>query len=168
MKKHIFILVLLSFFSLNSFAQNRGSHVIYDVSGSSGTRKGETYSEVHLGLNWFVNDWFNWRNSVFSQFGTEIETIYGLDSAALFNYNAYTKDRKLGVEFYAGPGVRVASEKANAGFGKAGLTFAIGGLRIGGGVQALHYFEDRTDKAGNIFEKDEVQYFLVLSGGGVL
>lgn len=167
--KTSYSIFLAFFFSISlANAAPSGSTVTYDVSGGSGTRDGETYSEVHLGLNWFVRDWFNWRNSVFSQFGSEVKTVYGLDSAALLNWDAYNSKKTLGVEFYIGPGVRVASEKSNAVFGKTGLTFALGGLRIGGGVQALHYLEDRTDKLDRVLGKDEVQYFITLSGGGVL
>ncbi|KYG65954.1 hypothetical protein AZI86_02460 [Bdellovibrio bacteriovorus] len=167
MKKSCTVFLAICFLSLSSFAAS-GSSLSYDLSGGSGSRDGETYSEIHLGLNWFVQDWLNWRNSIFTQFGTEINTVYGLDSAALFNVDAYTSNRALGVELYAGPGVRVATEKSNAVFGKAGITFALGGLRIGGGVQANHYLEDRTDKNNRVLGKDETQYFIVLSGGGVL
>lgn len=166
MKKSFALLVLIGFFSLSSFAASK-STVTYDLGGASGTRDGKTYSEVQLGLNWFVSDWFNWRNSLFSQFGDEMDSIYGLDSAALFKAEAYTQKRDLGVEVYAGPGVRAATEKSNAAFGKAGITFSLKGIRIGGGVQALHYFEDRFDRAANPLEKDEVQYFVILSGGGM-
>lgn len=163
--KLLFVLLFLSFTSSHVLAQ---SQVTYDLSGSSGTREGSNYSEIHLGLNWFLNDNFNWRNSVFTQFGTNIKTVNGLDSAALLNYQAYTQSRKLGLEFYVGPGVRLATEKSNAAFAKAGLTFALGGLRVGGGVQALHYLEDRMDADGKLLNKDEVQTFIVLSGGGNL
>jgi hypothetical protein len=168
MKTFALFLSTLLFCSLTFAASSSDSRVSYDVSGGSGTRDGETYSEIHLGLNWFVEDWLNWRNSLFTQFGTEVKTVYGLDSAALFKADAYNSGRTLGVEVYAGPGLRFATEKSNAVFGKAGITFALGGLRIGGGVQALHYVEDRTDKNENVLGKDETQYFITLSGGGVL
>lgn len=169
MKKSCALFLAISFLSFSVFAASGSNSTIsYDLSGGSGTRDGETYSEIHLGLNYFVQDWLNWRNSVFTQFGTEVKTVYGLDSAALFNVDAYTSNRALGIELYAGPGVRFATEKSNAVFGKAGITFALGGLRIGGGVQALHYLEDRTDKNENILGKDETQYFIILSGGGTL
>ncbi|AHI06731.1 hypothetical protein BDW_11155 [Bdellovibrio bacteriovorus W] len=142
------------------------AYVTYDVSGTSGTQEGKTYSEAHLGLNWHVSDWFNWRNSVFSRFGTDFPTVYGLDTEALFKLEAYTQKRNLGVEFYIGPGARIASEQYNAGFGKAGITFQLAGIRIGGGVQALHYLEDRFDNEGNLLKQDEVQTFITLSGGG--
>ncbi len=165
MKKAFLFTILLGVLFVGGFAKAR---VTYDLSGSSGTRDGSSFSEVHLGLNWYVDEWLNWRNSVFTQFGTDIKTVNGLDSEALLNYDAYTQSRALGIELFAGPGVRLASEKSNAVFGKAGVTFAIGGLRIGGGAQALHYLEDRTDKNDNVLNKDEVQYFITLTGGGSL
>lgn len=161
MKKWIAAVTIM--FSFLAQAQSRFS---YDLSGASGTRDNESFTEIHLGLNYFVKDWLNWRNSVFTQFGTDINTVYGLDTAALFNYEFYNHGRTLGVEFFAGPGLRFASENSNAAFGKAGITFGLGGLRIGGGVQHFLYFEDRTDKNDNTLNKDETQYFITLSGGG--
>lgn len=165
MKKSISFFLLSLVFSSAVWAQSE-SKFTYDLTGSSGTRDGSSYSEVHLGLNWMMGEWFNWRNSIFSQFGTKIKTVSGLDSEALFKFDTYTQSRSLGVEFYAGPGVRLADQKSNALFGKAGLTIALGGLRIGGGVQALHYLEDRVDSNNNPLNKDEVQTFITLSGGG--
>ncbi|UOF01172.1 hypothetical protein [Bdellovibrio reynosensis] len=163
MKKQISLLALVSLLSLSNTSL---ADVTYDVTGSSGTRDGESFSEVHLGLNWHVSDWFNWRNSVFTQFGSKMKTVNGLDSAALFNFQAYTEGRGLGIEFFAGPGVRLASEKSNAAFGKAGVTFALAGIRLGGGVQTFHYLEDRVDEDGNTLNKDETQTFITISGGG--
>lgn len=160
MKKYIFTLILIL---SSSLAQAEWS---YDLSGASGTRYGESYSEVHLGLNYYPNKYLNWRNSVFSQFGSQIDAVYGLDSAALFNYSQYNQNRSLGIELYAGPGMRLATEKANAGFGKAGITFSVGGLRIGGGVQGFHYLEERVDNQGRVLPQNETQYFVILSGGG--
>ncbi|UXR64566.1 hypothetical protein EZJ49_15965 [Bdellovibrio bacteriovorus] len=161
MKKWLAVVVI--FFAVSVQAQSRFS---YDLSGASGSRDGESFTEIHLGLNYFVTDWLNWRNSVFTQFGTDINTVYGLDTAGLFNYELYNSNRTLGIEFFAGPGLRFASENSNAAFGKAGVTFGLGGLRIGAGVQQFHYFEDRKDKNDNTLNKDETQYFITLSGGG--
>lgn len=165
MKKFTCLFLLCLTLSIRAFAQP-GSRFTYDASGSSGTRDGSSYSEVHLGLNWYMDDWFNWRNSIFTQFGANIKTVSGLDSEALFKFDVYTENRGLGLEFYAGPGVRLADQKSNAVFGKAGLTLGLGGLRIGGGIQALHYLEDRIDSNNNMLNKDEVQTFITLSGGG--
>ncbi len=164
MKKIILAFTAAILFSSISSAQNMS----YDISGASGSRDGESYSEIHLGLNYWVNDWFNWRNSVFTQFGSNIDSVFGLDTAGLFNYALYTQSRQIGLELFAGPGLRFATENSNAAFGKAGVTFALAGLRLGVGVQAFHYFEDRTDKQGRTFNKDETQLFFTISGGGSL
>lgn len=162
MKKFIGALVMAIGFSFAAEA----SYVSYDLSGSAGSRDGESYSEIHLGLNYFPVNWFNWRNSVFTQFGSQMNTVYGLDTAGLFNYEFYNSSRTLGIELYAGPGLRFASENSNAAFGVAGITFGLGGLRIGGGVQQFQYFEDRKDKNDFTLNKSETQYFITLSGGG--
>lgn len=164
MKKIIFAFTVSILFSVNVFAQNMS----YDISGASGSRDGESYSEIHLGLNYWVNDWFNWRNSVFTQFGSDMDSVYGLDTAGLFNHAIYTDSRTFGLELFAGPGLRFATEHSNAAFGKAGVIFALAGLRLGVGVQAFHYFEDRTDKQNNVLNKDETQLFFTISGGGSL
>lgn len=164
MKKIFIALIFSTIISSFAHAQNMS----YDISGASGSRDGESYSEIHLGLNYWVNDWFNWRNSLFTQFGSEMDSVFGLDTAGLFNYALYTQSRQLGLELFAGPGLRFATEKSNAAFGKAGVTFALAGLRLGVGVQAFHYFEDRTDKQNRILNKDETQLFFTISGGGSL
>lgn len=165
MKKILVLPLFVLCFSFRAHAESE-SRLTYDLSGSSGTRDGASYSEIHLGLNWYLSDWFNWRNSLFTQYGTNIKTVSGLDSEALLKLDAYTQSRNLGIEFYAGPGVRLADQKSNAIFGKAGVTLALGGIRLGGGVQALHYLEERVDSNNNPLNKDEVQTFITLSGGG--
>jgi hypothetical protein len=166
MKNFMALFLLLFGFALPTFAAERPA-LSYDVGGATGSYNGDSYSEIHLGLNWFAQDWMNWRNSLFTQFGSTINTVYGLDSALLFEYSAYTQGRGAGVELFAGPGLRFATEKSNAVFGQAGVIFNLGGLHIGGGVQQLHYTDDRTDKNNYSLPKDETQYFIILSGGGV-
>ncbi len=164
LNKIALLFVSLSFISTPAIAER--STVSYDISGGSGTRDGTSFSEIHLGLNWFVLDHLNWRNSIFTRFGDRINTIYGLDSAALFNTDFYNSDKSLGVEFYAGPGVRVASENSNALFGKAGVTLALGGIRLGVGMQALYYLETRRETDGTTLPENEMQTFIIISGSG--
>lgn len=167
MKKNLLTLCMLLVSAPTLAAE--GSRFTYDLGGSSGTYNGTSYTEVNLGLNWYLEDWLNWRNALFSKFGSSINTTYGLDSAVLFETDAYTENRLLGVELFIGPGVRLANEKSNAVFGKAGITFALAGMRIGGGIQQTHYIEGaRTDKNDQTLPQDETQYFITLSGGGVL
>lgn len=163
-----FLLVVLSSLFVSHFAHGADSGLSYDISGGSGSHNGYSYSEIHLGLNWHVQDWLNWRNSLFTQFGSNMNTIYGIDTAALFEYSAFTQGRGAGIEFFAGPGLRFANENSNALFGKAGITFALGGLRLGASVQQTKYFSSRTDKSNNTLPKDETQYFITISGGGVI
>src|SRR5437868_4515484 len=81
----------------------------YDISASSGTENNNSYSELKINLNWFVTDWLNWKNGVFTRFGSNIQNVNGLDSALLATFDASTDDRSLGVQAFAGPGVRMAS-----------------------------------------------------------
>lgn len=103
---------------------------------------------------------------MFTQFGTNLNTVWGLDTTGLFKTEFYTQGRGAGIELFAGPGLRLANEKSTAALGTAGVTLALGGLRIGGGATYLNYFETRKDKQDQNLPKDEVQYFITLSGGG--
>jgi len=164
--------------SLNAFAQRRArgavasssyeSTLSYDLGASSGSYNGSSYSEITLGLNWQLAEWFNWRNSVFSRQGSGIETVQGLDSSARFMTSAVTDGGGFGVDAFAGPGVRFASKSHNAIFGEAGLTFRLGGLRIGFGAKLLNYISDREDSAGAKLPRNDTQYFIILAGGGTL
>lgn len=161
MKRNLTVfLIALFFLNVASAA------VSYDLSGAAGARDGESYTEIHLGLNYYPVHWFNWRNSLFTQFGSAINSVYGLDSAGLLNYELYNSSRTLGIELYAGPGLRFATENSNAAFAIAGVTFGLAGLRIGGAVQSFQYFEERKDKNNVSLNKSETQYFITLSGGG--
>lgn len=144
------------------------SRVTYDLSAAAGSYNGAGYTEITLGLNWFLEDWLNWRNSIFSRQGSGIETVQGLDSSARFSTSIATDDGGLGVDAFAGPGLRFASKDNNAVFGEAGVIFRLGGLRIGGGVKALSYIKDRSDPTGANLPKNDTQYFLILAGSGVL
>ncbi len=169
MKKLIGVLLILSSFcSMSAYAQSASSNLSYDLSGGVGSYDGNSYTEIDLGLNWYLQNWLIWRNSIFTQFGSSINTVYGLDTAAIFGTGFYTSSSKFGVEVFAGPGLRFANEDASGYFGKAGLTFAIGNLRIGGGAQVTKYYSTRRDKYGFKMPDEEVQYFITLSGGGSL
>lgn len=148
-------------------ASSGSSHVTYDLSASFGTYNEKTYNEATLGLNWYLADWFNWRNSLFSRFGGDIDSVTGLDSSARFQGSLETDGGGFGIHAFAGPGLRFASQNYNAVFGEAGLIFKLGGLRIGGGVKSLYYFADRRDSNTNlILPKNDNQVFIILSGSG--
>lgn len=168
MKKLIGVLLILGgLYSNSARAQSSSQNLSYDLSGGIGTYNGNSYTEIDLGLNWYLKDWLNWRNSIFTQFGSSINTTYGLDTAAIFGTGFYSSP-KFGVEVFAGPGLRFANEDASGYFGKAGLIFAMGPIRIGGGAQVTKYYDTRRDKYGFKMPDEEVQYFIVLSGGGAL
>ena len=160
------VLCVLSFSSASYAASLSNRPLTYDLSGGVGSYNGNSYTELDLGLNWWVQDWLNWRNSIFTQFGSTINTVYGLDTALLLEGSLYTESRGFGVDVFAGPGLRFANEDSNGAFAKAGLVFNLGGLRIGGGAQVTHYYTTRTDKNDIKLPDDEVQYFIILSGGG--
>ncbi|MDG0815687.1 hypothetical protein [Bdellovibrio svalbardensis] len=165
MKKLIVVLFCLLAFSTKSFAQSRSAFT-YDLSGGVGTYNGNSYTEIDFGLNWWMKEWLNWRNSIFTQFGSTIKSVYGLDTSLIFQGSLFTEGRGFGIDLFAGPGLRFASEDSNGAFGKAGLVFNFGGLSIGGGAQVTHYYNTRTDKDDVKLPDDEVQYFIILSGGG--
>jgi hypothetical protein len=138
----------------------------YDVSASSGTENSNTYSELKINLNWYLTDWLNWKNGIFSRFGSNIQGVNGLDSALLATFDATTEDKSFGVQAFTGPGIRLASADNNAVTAEAGVIFKLGGISLGGGTKYLSYFKTREDSAGVSLPKDETQYFVVLSGGG--
>lgn len=174
------ILLAIAFLSVSSFAQAYQSMpsmrtlpsehptFTYDVSASSGTDNGDSYSELKLNLNWYLTDWLNWRNGVFTRFGSNIDSVNGLDSALLVIYDVKNDSKTLGFQAFVGPGVRIASADNNAATAEAGVIFTLGPIRIGGGAKYLSYFKDREDKSDLILPKNETQYFIVLSGGGSL
>ncbi|MGZ3742787.1 MAG: hypothetical protein ACXWRE_06465 [Pseudobdellovibrionaceae bacterium] len=138
----------------------------YDVSASSGTENSNTYSELKLNLNWYMNDWLNWKNGIFSRFGSNIQSVSGLDSALLAAVGASSAEDTFGVQVFAGPGVRLASAENSAATAEAGIVFKLGGINLGGGAKYLSYFSTRKDLAGISLPPNETQYFIVLAGGG--
>lgn len=140
----------------------------YDVSASSGTENNNTYSEVKLNLNWFLTDWLNWKNGVFTRFGSKVQSVSGLDSSLLASYDVKNESGTLGFQTFVGPGVRLASADNNAATAEAGVIFTLGGVRLGGGAKYLSYFKTREDENRTELPKNETQYFIVLSGGGSL
>lgn len=167
MKKIILLFISVMGLSSVSLAEGtQGNEFTYDLGGGVGSYYDTSYTEIHVGVNWYVEDWLNWRNAVFTQFGSDINTVWGIDTALLPRTGLYTSGRSFGIELFAGPGLRFATQKSNAIFGEAGIVFTIAGLHIGGGVQALHYFATREDVQGRDLPSDETQLLLILSGSG--
>lgn len=149
-------------------ASTKDSKITYDVSASFGEQNGNQYQEINFGLNWIMNSFLNWRNSIFTRMGEGVKSVSGLDSSLRLQLTSLTDDNTFGFHAFAGPGVRVASENWNAAFGEAGLIFKLGGIQLGAGIKSLQYFESRTDKNNGPLPKNEQQVFIILSGGGTL
>lgn len=147
---------------------SRSTTLSYDVSASTGSYNGFSYSEIHLGLNWGFNEYIVWRNSVFSRFGSYIETVNGLDSSLRFVFDTRTEDGGLGLALFGGPGYRFATAKNSAAFGEAGISLLFGGLRIGFGVKSFYYADPGQDSLGRNLPKTDTNYFIILAGGGTL
>ncbi|MBL7544363.1 MAG: hypothetical protein JNL11_11145 [Bdellovibrionaceae bacterium] len=183
LKFKIFILSLSLFVSSSLWAQKKypysfpttptsarvdDSKITYDISASFGEQNGNSYQEINLGLNWTMNSFLNWRNSLFTRMGQSVDAVSGLDSSLRLQLTSLTDDQSFGFHAFAGPGVRLATQNWNAAFGEAGLIFKLGGIQLGAGVKSIQYFESRADKNKNPLPKNEQQVFIILSGGGTL
>lgn len=158
-------LLFLAIVSASSLATARMS---YDIGAATGTENNSSYTEMNLALNWYVVDWLNWRNAVFTRFGSEVTSVSGLDTSLLGIYEAYTEGYTFGFKAFAGPGLRFASANNNAATAEAGLIFKLGGIQIGGGARYMSYYNTREDRYRRVLPQDETQYFIVLAGGGSL
>lgn len=146
--------------------KSSGLGLRYDVSGSSGTYNGESYSEINLGLNYQISNWWLWRNALFQRFGSNIQTVTGLDSSVRFG-SRIDSQSGAGIDFFIGPGVRLASQSANAYFAEAGIGFRLGGLYLGVGYKYLQYFSP-GNVSGITLPKNDSQLFFAVGGGGNL
>jgi hypothetical protein len=134
----------------------------YDLGASLGNYAGKSYTELNLGLNWYLSDNFNWRNSVFSRFGGS-SSVAGLDSSMRLESRSQSTDGNFGSHLFLGPGVRIA-DTANTGlFIEGGASFRIGGFSLGGGLKSIYY---SSPASGN--SNSDTEFFIILGGGGVL
>lgn len=172
----IFTFCCALIFSEYTFAQNRrlrsvpesgrGSYWTYDLGASTGSYNGNNYTELNLGLNWIFSDLVTWRNSIFSRFGSNMNTAGGLDTSARLTLSTMG-DSGLGVHFFAGPGYRFSNSENSAVFGEAGLTIQVAGLSVGAGYKALYYGNPGKNADGTDKPKSDTNIFLILAGGGV-
>lgn len=169
--KKVFLIALL--FGMSGPAQARvsgrssseGSTLTYDLGASAGSYGGQSYSEIDVGLNWYVQDWLNWRNAVFSRFGSG-QTNAGLDTSLRLESN--NQGENFGLKAFVGPGYRFSTQELSAAFGEAGVIFRVGGLSIGGGLKAMYYPNPGLDSRGDRLSRTDTTYFLIVGGGGVL
>lgn len=139
-----------------------------DVSGSSGNYNGQTYTEMHLGVNLNFTEWLTWRNTGFKRFGsTAAQETTGLDSSLRLGI-----DKKFdagAIKFFAGPGYRWASPSTkNALFAEAGATIQLGAVSFGAGAKYLRYDNAQFDSAGLETKRDDMNYFITVAGGAGL
>lgn len=140
----------------------------YDLGGAAGTYVGKSYTEINLGLNWKLTEYFVWRNAVFARMINGGENLYGLDTTARFQHKVSSDDGRFGLGFFGGPGYRFSKANASAFFAEGGVEIKLGGIHLGGGVKYFNYPNPGTDSTGAKLPSDDTVYFLILSGGGAL
>ena len=160
MKKILLSLAFL--FSIPAVA----SDFHYDVSAGSGRYNEVSYAEITAGLNWQFADWWTWRNAIFHRFGSDIDSITGLDTSLRLGNAFSSAGGSFGIDFYVGPGLRFASSNANAVFAEAGVGFKVAGIYLGVGMKSLYYTQPRVSSQGVDLPKNDTQVYLVLAGGG--
>lgn len=174
--KSIFLTLSFVLFSQISYAQNTAAgsvendkpFVEMDVSGSSGNYNGQTYTEMHLGVNLNFTEWLTWRNTGFKRFGsTAAQETTGIDSSLRLGVD---KKFDLGaIKLFAGPGYRWSSPSTkNALFAEAGAAVQLGGLTLGAGAKYLRYDSAQFDSAGRETKRDDMNYFITVAGGAGL
>lgn len=171
-KSVIFILLsvmLVSFCPLGAQAQGRRVPVqptfTYDLGASTGTYNSTSYSEINLGLNWFLARHLVWRNSLFTRFGSKIDGSSGLDTSARAVFNT-TASEDLVLGLFAGPGYRILNPENSGVFAEAGLMLKAFGLGVGVGMKSLTYNSPGKNANGTERGKTDTTIFLILAGGG--
>lgn len=168
--KNIFLVLVFSFSSLTLLAaatqvtqqtENEKKFVEIDISGSAGNYNGKSYTEIHAGINLNFTDWLTWRNSVFKRTTSgSASELTGLDSSLRFFYDIDP------IHFYAGPGYRFTSESdKNALVGEAGASINAGPISLGAGAKYLRYDKAQFDAVGTELKRDDLSYFISISGG---
>lgn len=146
------------------------SELSWDLGFAFGDYDNYPYSELDLGLNDRFAHYFNWRNVAWDRFGNSSTiSALGVDSSLRFEFTDHSQTNSSSFRFFAGPGVRVASASFSGYFGEAGVLFRFGGLSLGGGVKAISYFSPGVDPmTGFTMPKADIEYFIILGGGGPL
>ncbi|RME14966.1 MAG: hypothetical protein D6797_07690 [Bdellovibrio sp.] len=145
-KMSVFVFCML----LGSFSY--GGEFTYDFSVSGGQSGGDSYTEAQLGLNYFAQKWLAWRNALFARFPSIGSSSYGLDSSGRSYWTVDFSERSFLVSFL-GSGIRFSSLGENHVFLEGGFTLHLASLTLGIGAKGF-------------LGTDDVQYFLVLAGGG--
>ncbi len=158
-------LTAVFFLALNTFAatetERSKKFIDFDISGSAGNYNGQSYTELHAGVNLNFTDSFTWRNSLFKRIPSGgAPEINGLDSSLRLSHD-------LGpLTVYAGPGYRWTSDSnRNALLGEAGANLNVGRVTLGAGAKYLRYDQAQYDSTGAEIKRDDVSYFIAISGG---
>lgn len=138
----------------------------YDLSAGSGRYNNVSYAEITGGLNWNFTDWWTWRNAIFHRFGSDMDSVTGLDTSLRLGNAFATEGGDFGIDFYAGPGLRFANSNGNALFAELGVGFKLAGIYLGVGAKSLYYTQTRLSSLGTDLPKNDTQVYLVLAGGG--
>jgi hypothetical protein len=162
------IVCVLALISSGALAQGRLKQktLTYDIGAALGNYGGKSYTELNLGLNWYITQNLNWRNAAFSRFGDTSNS--GLDSSMRFETSSVSQDGTYGSHFFAGPGVRISNSSNTGLFGEAGASFRLGGLVLGGGVKSIYYGSPGKDSVGGNLPNNDTTFFLILGGGGTI
>lgn len=162
--KHYFIcgaqVVFIVFLQLSASKGSAIERMTFDLGASTGSVNGYSYSELNLGVNAYITDYFAWRNAGFARFQSGENNIYGLDSSlrGIFDVSG----SMAGFTAFGGPGYRFVNEGDNVPFLEGGLVLRGGGLSIGGGAKT---FFNSAVRSG---APNDTQYFLILAGSGSL
>lgn len=166
--KNLKLFVLITFLLMGvAHQKSQAADVTWDLGASAGNYGGASYTEVNLGLNWFLADYLIWRNALFGRFAAS-ENLYGLDTSLRLQHYSATDGGGLGLGFFGGPGIRIAQSPYSAMFLEGGLILKLGGLNIGGGAKQFYYTNPGQDTFGNRLPTTDTVFFLILSGGGTL
>ena len=136
----------------------------FDLGASTGSYSNGasslSYSELNVGLNAFFAHWLDWRNALFARFVSGGTNVFGLDSSVRGILTL--GDSELGATLFAGPGWRFANTGDHVPFLEGGAVFNIRGVALGAGVRSF-----QRSWVGSSLSND-LQYFIILSGGGSL
>lgn len=152
-------LTCLSLGKAHAAGTKSSNQLTYDIGLVSGRVGNQNYTEAHFGLNFWLLDWLNWRNSVFGRFANV--TAFGLDSTARYQQDiGMTSSTSL--TMFAGGGYRLVSAGRSAPLVEAGIMANLGSISVG--VNARSILNSVSDSGST----NDTQWMLVLAGGGSL
>lgn len=163
--KTLVLVLILSLLGPSAGAQSSPVWT-YDFGVAAGNDQLGNYTEMRVGANWYQNQWFSWRNALFSRFGSDYDSIFGLDSSIRGELNFNQRNSGLGLQLYAGPGASFATRDSSAGFLEVGAALRVARIYIGGAVKQMYYMQSREDRFGRPLDKEETQTSFILAGGG--